>query len=104
MNMMAIISFAAESGNQSGMNIHHPALEIIGNLDQLQEAGQANQVGPMLAAKIEKLAAEFFSCGKGFALDHGSGNIKVFRAHQAIGVGIVGGHENDLSLQTTVGD
>ena len=61
MNMMAVIPFAAESRDQGRMNIHHPALEIIGNLNQLQETGQANQLGPMLAAKIEKFSAEFLS-------------------------------------------
>src|SRR5438093_642913 len=98
MNMMAVIPLAAESGDQSRMDIHHSALEIIGNLNQLQETGQANQLDPMLAAKIEEASAEFVPRGKGFAVDNSRGNAGIFRADQSKCVRMVGGYQNDLGL------
>jgi hypothetical protein len=53
MDMMAIHSLATECRQQSGVNIQHAASEILRDPQELQKAGEANEIGVTGPARLE---------------------------------------------------
>ena len=60
-DMVAIESFAAESGDKGGVNIHDAPKKIIRDLKELQKTTQTDKVDMRFPTKSENSLAEFFS-------------------------------------------
>src|SRR5262249_13719385 len=103
-NARAVVSLAAERGNQGGMNIHHSAEIILGNLNQLQEAGQADEVGAGPAAQVENPPTELLQGAGNLAVDDLGGDPCSPRPLQSKRVGLVGYDQHHFGRQPAIAD
>src|SRR5207249_4047154 len=72
--VMPVKPFPAKCGNKGGMDVHDAAGEIIRNTQELQESGQAHEVGPSVAAKPEELCTKVLHRGAFLASHDGRRN------------------------------
>ncbi len=102
MDMVPKIALAAKRRNKRRVDIHHPAQEIIRNLDKLQKAGQAHKVGARLPAVLKYLPAELLTGTGCFRGNHHRSDIGGTSTLQREGVGMIGKHHIDAGVQAAV--
>jgi hypothetical protein len=104
MHVMAVVSFPTEGRDQRRMDIHHPAIKVIGDAKELKKPGQADQIDTRMTAALEYVLAEIFARGVIGSLNHGRWHAGALGTHQSEGIGVAGDNQVHLCRQTAVGD
>src|SRR5262245_52178222 len=86
------------------MNVHYTSAEVVGDRQELQEAGHAHQVGAGLADQVEDAAAELLAAGTFFSGYDCGGEAGRPRAGQSIGGGLIGNDLNDAGREPAIRD
>ena len=69
MDVQAMIPLAAERGQERGMDVQNSARKVVGDVQQLEEPRQANEVGPHIPTMAQDAFAELFARATASALD-----------------------------------
>jgi len=93
---VAVVALAAEGRDQRWVNVHHPVLEVGRDRQQLQEAGQTDQVGLHLADGVKQRPAELLPRSTLLAIDHARWDARLAGPLQAMGLCAVGQHDDHL--------
>src|SRR5207249_1594637 len=75
----------------------------VGDVDELEESGHADEVGVVPAAEVEDAATELLGGRAALARDDGGGDAGLPGAGQAQGVGAAGNDEDDAAGKPAVG-
>lgn len=101
-DVVTVVALAAKGGDQRGVDVDHLVREIFRNGEQLQKAGQANQVGLCRPDTIEdRLAKSGPGAGFFFGDDNG-GQPCPFCSLDALHAGVAGNDENDLRIEPAI--
>src|SRR6185437_15274282 len=104
MDRQAMKTLATKSRNERGMNVQNAVEKIIGDVQQLEESGQADEIDLSLPAVREETRAEVLARGTRLAIDDEGGNVGLPGTGQAKSVRLVRDDAGDFRGQHTAGD
>jgi hypothetical protein len=104
MHRKAVITLATESRDQGRMDVQNAVAEVRGDVQQLEETGQANEIDSSSPAMGKDTAAKFFARGTRSTLDNESGDIGLARPCQAERIRFVGDDDSDFRTQQAPAD
>src|SRR5262249_22455160 len=101
---LPVEALAAERRDQRRVHVHDAVAVVLGDGQQLQEAGQTDEIDLRFAAGVEDAPAELVRRGARLARDDQARDARLGGPFQAEGVGAVGDDEHDLRAEPAVGD
>lgn len=99
MDVLAVHAFAAESGQQGGMDVDHPMLKVVGDHDQREEAGEDDEVDAGVAELGPDGVAEGLGVVELLAGDDVDGQAALTGAVDAGGIGVGGDDADDFGVE-----
>jgi hypothetical protein len=104
MDRQAVIPLAAKGWDQGRMDVQNSMAEIVGDVYQLEEAGQTNKIHAGVSAVREYAITKVFARGTRFTLNDQSRDTGLSSTGQSERIGFAGDDDGDFRAQQSIGD